>query len=116
MGQPDRRPPNLVTIQRRALFCVICRGQLFFDRDVMIHSTGFVARQWSLWLSCASCGYVHQFVDAGPAVELWFADRGYPAGALGDSDDPVDTIRSSGAAQPAGGYTQHDERRHHSAG
>ncbi len=81
--------PNLVTVGRRAIYCLICGGQLFFDREVKMNTTGMEffnlgwANQSALALICARCGYVHEFM--GNNVELWQADRGYPAGAVPDA-------------------------------
>lgn len=77
--------PNLVTVMRRALSCLVCRGQLFFDREVKMNTSGMEffnlgwANQSAIGLICAHCGYVHEFM--GNTVELWLADRGYPPDA-----------------------------------
>ena len=78
------RKPSLVTLgKRRVPFaCLVCRGELFYQREIKLNTTGaeFFNMAWANasadGLVCESCGYLHTFV-AG-SVELWKPDGGYP--------------------------------------
>ena len=65
--------------------CLVCGGGEFWDREVMLNSSGMEffnmawANQSALGLLCATCGYVHEFV--GDEVALWDREAGYPADA-----------------------------------
>lgn len=85
MGMLRKREPRLVTVHGRALRCLVCGGDEFWDREVKLNSSGMEffnlawANQSALGVLCASCGYVHEFV--GDAVSLWEREGGYPAEA-----------------------------------
>ena len=78
------RKPSLVTIgaAQHPFTCLVCEGTLFFDREVMLNTSGmeFLGVEWAnqsgTGLICAGCGYVHTFCN--DSIELWKADRGYP--------------------------------------
>jgi hypothetical protein len=78
------RSPNLVTLgpQRVPLACLVCRGQLFTDREIKINTSGmeFFGMEWAnesgTALVCDQCGFVHTF--AGGKFELWAPGGGYP--------------------------------------
>jgi hypothetical protein len=85
MGLIRKRRARLATVHGRALHCLVCGGGEFWDREVMLNSSGMEfmnlawANQSALGLICTTCGYVHEFV--GDAVSLWDRERGYPADA-----------------------------------
>lgn len=78
------RSPSLVTLgpQRVPLHCLVCRGQLFTDREIKLNTSGmeFLGMEWAnqsgTALICDRCGFVHTF--AGGQFELWAPDNGYP--------------------------------------
>jgi predicted nucleic-acid-binding Zn-ribbon protein len=78
--------PVLVTVgpDRRRFACLVCRGNLFYDREIKLNTTGaeFFNFAWANesadGLVCQDCGYLHTFVR--DSVELWKADGGYPDG------------------------------------
>lgn len=76
------RIPALVTIRRNPFSCHICAGQLFFDREVKLNTTGAEffnvgwANESATGLVCAQCWYVHLFLHG--VIELWQPDGGYP--------------------------------------
>ena len=71
------RSSSLVTVgpERAPLHCLVCRGQLFKDRQIKLNTMEWLAR-YGTALICDRCGFVHTF--AGGAVELWDPDKGYP--------------------------------------
>ena len=77
------RKPALVTIGpgRHPFSCLVCRGKLFFDREMKINTTGAEvlglgwANESGTGLVCQRCGYVHTFMSD---IELWEPDDGYP--------------------------------------
>jgi hypothetical protein len=79
------RSPSLVTVgpQRAPLYCLICRGQLFTDREIKLNTSGmeFLGMEWAnrsgTALICDGCSFVHTFADKG--FELWDASGGYPS-------------------------------------
>lgn len=78
------RSPNLVTIgsRRLPLYCLVCRGQLFDDREIKLNTSGmeFLDMGWAnrsgTALICDNCTFVHTFADN--VFELWDPDGGYP--------------------------------------
>lgn len=78
------RSPRLVTIgpQRAALHCLVCRGELFTDREIKLNTSGmeFFGLEWAnrsgTALICDRCSFVHTF--AGDGFELWDPGEGYP--------------------------------------
>jgi hypothetical protein len=76
--------PSLVTIGagRRRFSCPVCTGNLFYDREIKLNTTGaeFFNMGWAnesaAGLVCQQCGYLHTFVSG--SVELWQSDHGYP--------------------------------------
>ena len=79
------RSPSLVTLgpQRVPLHCLVCRGQLFTDREIKLNTSGmeFLGMEWAnrsgTALICDRCSFVHTF--AGGDYELWVASDGYPS-------------------------------------
>lgn len=77
-----RKKAALATISRNPFRCLVCRSELFFDREVKLNTTGAElfdlgwANQSATGLVCAQCGYVHLFLN--DAIELWQAEHGYP--------------------------------------
>ena len=77
------RKSSLVTVGsvRHPFQCLVCRGRLFFDREVKINTSGAEffnlawANQSATGLVCEQCSYLHTFVSD---VELWDPDGGYP--------------------------------------
>ena len=83
------RTPALVTIgDGEPLRCLVCEGELFFDRPVKLNTGGleFLGLEWAnrsaTGLICADCGYVHMFVS--DSVSMWDPDGGYPDGDTGE--------------------------------
>jgi hypothetical protein len=78
------RKPSLVTVgnDRQPFTCTVCRGNLFYDREIKLNTTGAElfnmgwANESADGLVCAGCGYLHTFVSG--SVELWKASGGYP--------------------------------------
>lgn len=78
------RSPSLVTVgpERTPMRCLVCRGQLFADREIKLNTTGmeFLGMEWAnrsgTALICDACGFVHTF--AGDGFELWETKGGYP--------------------------------------
>jgi hypothetical protein len=78
------KKPVLVTVgtDRRRFACLVCRGALFYDREIKLNTTGaeFFDFGWANesadGLVCDGCGYLHTFVRG--SVEMWKADGGYP--------------------------------------
>ena len=76
--------PSLVTIGagRLRFACPACKGNLFYDRQIKLNTTGaeFFNMGWANesadGLVCQRCGYLHTFVSG--SVELWQPDGGYP--------------------------------------
>lgn len=76
------RSPRLVTIgpQRAALHCLVCRGELFTDREIKLNTSGmeFLGLEWAnrsgTALICDRCGFVHTFT--GNEFELWDTSEG----------------------------------------
>jgi predicted nucleic-acid-binding Zn-ribbon protein len=70
------RKTSLVTVgpDRHPLNCLVCRGNLFFDREIKLNTSGAEffnlgwANQSATGLVCERCGYVHTFVSD---IELW---------------------------------------------
>lgn len=79
------RSPSLVTLgsNRMPLRCLVCQGQLFFDREIKLNTSGmeFLGIEWAnrsgTALICDGCSFVHTF--AGETFELWNAEHGYPS-------------------------------------
>ena len=77
------RKPHLATVgsDRQPFQCLVCRGRLFFDREVKVNTTGAElfnlawANKSATGLVCEQCGYLHTFMSG---VELWHPDHGYP--------------------------------------
>jgi len=71
------RSPSLVTVgpQRVPLRCLVCRGELFTQREIKLNTSGmeFMDLGWAnrsgTGLICEGCGFVHTFV--GSEFELW---------------------------------------------
>ena len=65
------RMTGRVMIGEHPLYCVICRGEVFTDREVKLNTTGMElldlawANQSALGLVCGRCGYVHLFLNGG---------------------------------------------------
>ncbi|HXP21569.1 MAG TPA: hypothetical protein VN840_18150 [Streptosporangiaceae bacterium] len=83
------RAPVLVTIgKQRPFSCTVCRGTLFYDRQVQLNTRGleFMRLEWmnksGISLICARCGYMHTFVN--DAIEMWEQEGGYPEAAAQD--------------------------------
>lgn len=78
MGLFSQRTPVTATVHDTPLECVICKGTLFWDREIKLNTSGMElldlgwANQSALGLVCAVCGYVHEFV--GDAVQMWKAE------------------------------------------
>jgi len=78
------RKPSLVTLGdgRVPFTCLVCKGNLFYDREIKLNTTGaeFFNMSWANesadGLVCANCGYLQTFVSG--AVELWKPGGGYP--------------------------------------
>ena len=78
------RSSSLVTLgpERVPLNCLVCRGQLFIDREIKLNTSGmeFLGMEWAnrsgTALICDGCSFVHTF--AGNAFELWDPHKGYP--------------------------------------
>ena len=78
------RSASLVTVgpDQVPLHCLVCRGQLFGDRQVMLNTSDmeFLGLEWAnrsgTALICDACGFVHTF--DGDGFELWKAAGGYP--------------------------------------
>ena len=78
------RSSSLVTIgpQRAPLHCLVCRGQLFTNREIKLNTSGmeFLGMEWAnrsgTALICDGCSFVHTF--AGNAFELWDPREDYP--------------------------------------
>jgi hypothetical protein len=76
------RSLSLVTVgpQRAPLHCLVCRGQLFTDREIKLNTSGmeFLGMEWAnrsgTALICDRCGFVHTF--AGNEFELWDPSEG----------------------------------------
>jgi hypothetical protein len=76
------RSPRLVTVgpQRAPLHRLVCRGQLFTDREIKLNTSGmeFLGLEWAnrsgTALICDRCGFVHTF--AGNEFELWDPGEG----------------------------------------
>jgi predicted nucleic-acid-binding Zn-ribbon protein len=70
-----KRKPVTATVGDRAVRCLICGGEQFWDRDVQLNTSGmeFLGVEWAnasaTGLICTDCGYVHEF--AGDAVQLY---------------------------------------------
>jgi hypothetical protein len=64
------------------LHCLVCRGQLFTDREIKLNTSGmeFLGMEWAnrsgTALICDRCSFVHTF--AGGGFELWAPSDGYP--------------------------------------
>jgi hypothetical protein len=64
------------------LHCLVCRGQLFTDREIKLNTSGmeFLGIEWAnrsgTALICDRCSFVHTF--AGGGFELWAPSDGYP--------------------------------------
>jgi hypothetical protein len=64
------------------LHCLVCRGQLFSDREIKLNTSGmeFLGMEWAnrsgTALICDRCSFVHTF--AGGGFELWAPSDGYP--------------------------------------
>jgi hypothetical protein len=77
------RSPLLATVGPKAFVCLVCAHDQFFDREVLLNTSGMTFLGWdwanasALGLVCARCSYVHEF--AGSSVRLWQVDGGYPA-------------------------------------
>ena len=77
------RKPSLVTVGsgRHRFKCLVCSGNLFFDREIKLNTSGAEffnvawANQSATGLVCERCSYLHTFVSD---VELWEPDGGYP--------------------------------------
>ena len=71
------RSSSLVTVgpERAPLHCLICRGQLFSDRQLKLNAMELRAR-YGTALICDRCSFVRTF--AGDGFELWDPDKGYP--------------------------------------
>lgn len=80
----SRRSPSLVTVGagRHRFACTVCQGNLFYDRQIKLNTTGaeFLGMGWANesadGLVCGECGYLHTFVSG--SVELWKPEGGYP--------------------------------------
>jgi hypothetical protein len=78
------RSPSLVTLgpQRVPLHRLVCRGQVFTDREIKLNTSGmeFLGMEWAnrsgTALICDRCSFVHTF--AGGDYELWVPSDGYP--------------------------------------
>lgn len=78
------RSPSLVTVgpQRVPLHCLVCRGQLFTDREIKLNTSGmeFLGMEWANRSGTAlirdSCSFMHTFADN--EFELWEPSGGYP--------------------------------------
>jgi len=78
------RSGSLVTVGsgRVPLHCLICRGQIFTDREIKLNTSGmeFLGMEWAnrsgTALICDRCGFVHTFAADG--FELWDPEGGYP--------------------------------------
>lgn len=79
------RSSSLVTVgaNRAPLHCLVCRGQLFTDREVMLNTSGMelLGIEWAnrsgTALICDNCSFVHTFADT--EFELWKPKGGYPS-------------------------------------
>jgi predicted nucleic-acid-binding Zn-ribbon protein len=79
------RGPWLVTAgpAKRRFACLVCRGALFYDREIKLNTSGaeFFNMGWAnesaVGLVCDQCGYLHTFVSG--SVEFWEPNGGYPA-------------------------------------
>ena len=79
------RSPSLVTVggDRTPLYCLVCRGQLFTDREIKLNTSGmeFFGMEWAnrsgTALICDNCSFVHIFADT--TFEMWKPDGGYPS-------------------------------------
>ncbi|WP_228555311.1 hypothetical protein [Catenulispora pinisilvae] len=73
----------LATINRVPFGCLVCKGEIFFDRKVKLNTTGaeFMNMGWmnqsATGLVCTRCGYVHLFLN--DAIEYWRPESGYPS-------------------------------------
>jgi hypothetical protein len=78
------RSSSLVTVgpERAPLYCLVCRGQLFSDREIKLNTSGmeFLGMEWAnrsgTAIICDTCSFVHTF--AGDGFELWDPSGGYP--------------------------------------
>ncbi|MFI8323846.1 hypothetical protein [Streptomyces sp. NPDC085529] len=66
-------------IGQRPILCLMCDGDAFRRREVLLNTTGMElfnmawANRSATGLICASCGYVHLFVN--PALRTWRQKR-----------------------------------------
>jgi len=83
-GMAQRAALVTVGTARHRFACNVCQGNLFFNREIKLNTSGAEffnmgwANQSATGLVCEKCGYLHTFVSD---VELWEPDNGYPARA-----------------------------------
>jgi hypothetical protein len=60
------RSSSLVTVgpERLPLHCLVCRGQLFKDRQIKLNTMEWLAR-YGTALICDRCSFVHTFAGGG---------------------------------------------------
>lgn len=71
----------VATLGREPFLCLVCRGEVFFQRAGMLSSRGGWDLKPAIELICRRCGHVHGFVQGATEcpIEVWPQDFGYPS-------------------------------------
>lgn len=65
--------PWLVSVRQHEISCALCRGKLFWDREVQLNTAGMSlmnldwANASALGLQCAECSRLELFADSNQA-------------------------------------------------
>jgi hypothetical protein len=96
---PKQGDRVLVTIgkARRPFACPVCGGTVFTAYKVRLNTAvayriGDQFGEQAISLICASCGYIHTFIDG--SLEVWAYKDGYPE-APGQVTDAQQQVRDA---------------------